>query len=439
MATHYTSTTQTVKVKDYAYGGSSWAEISLAVTIAANGAVSYTASCNHSASGQWQYKGLIITLNGTTIANNNYYSSASECEAHFGKGSRFPINDDSSYSGKAGTASGGSVSYTLKLNCQSDGGVHGWSGSASNNYKGTTVSGSISRNYWTDNTAGSKPTITDGKNSKFSISGNSGTAGTGNSITETKLQYKLGSGSWVTCSGNSLSATAITCDDDVASQTVKARTRYKCSKGGNSDGYIFSEEASATIKNYEEPALPETAPSVTYNKSRFTIKENWVCKWDGTGQQATAANTSSALKGYRVVLLKNGSSVPIVDSAGKTISSNPSEPTWHTIDVAASTKTFTIYPAKNGFLPGNTMRIGIKPYSEDGNGRQLFNDAYKYSASKTVQNAGIMRVCTAKATTTKGATWKEGQVMIYINDTKKWVEADVVKVRTSTSAWSEST
>jgi hypothetical protein len=225
----------------------------------------------------------------------------------------------------------------------------------------------------------------------------------------------------------------------VASQTVKARTRYKCSKGGNSDGYIFSEEASATIKNYEEPALPETAPSVTYNKSRFTIKENWICKWDGTGQQATAANTSSALKGYRVVLLKNGSSVPIVDSAGKTISSNPSEPTWHTIDVAASTKTFTIYPAKNGFLPGNTMRIGIKPYSEDGNGRQLFNDDYKYSASKTVQNAGIMRVCTAKAATTKSATWKEGQVMIYINDTKKWVEADVVKVRTSTSAWSEST
>jgi hypothetical protein len=85
------------------------------------------------------------------------------------------------------------------------------------------------------------------------------------------------------------------------------------------------------------------------------------------------------------------------------------------------------------------MRIGIKPYSEDGNGRQLFNDTYKYSASKTVQNAGIMRVCTAEATTTKSATWKEGQVMIYINDTKKWVEADVVKVRTSTSAWSEST
>lgn len=424
MATHYTSTTQTVKVKDYAYGGSSWAEISLAVTIAANGAVSYTASCNHSASGQWQYKGLIITLNGTTIANNNYYSSASECEADFGKGSRFPINDDSSYSGTAGTASGGSVSYTMKLNCQSDGGVHGWSGSESNNYKGTTVSGSISRNYWTDNTAGGKPTITDSGNNNFSITGNSGTAGSSNSITETKLQYKIGSAtSWTTDGDNSYSGTV------TANTTYTARTRYKCSHGGDSSGYLYSAESSKTIYFYKAPG-DVGKPALTaasFKNGRLTIKQNWTYTWTA----ASAGSTASPVLGYRIRMYKNGSLVKgITAGSGSNISKGTG--TNEYLDRSGSTNcSITFNPVSFGFAPGDTIYIGVFAWAKNGAGSVLWSgngSAHVTSDTTTVQNSGIMRVRPA-------GSWKEGVVSVKVNDT--WIEADVVQIKADGN-WKES-
>ena len=252
-----------------------------------------------------------------------------------------------------------------------------------------------------------KPTITDNENNTFSISVSAGAAGTnGNSVNSTSLYYrKGGSGDYTKASGLSVSSASITAGASSASQTIYA---YSVVDGKYNDK--TSDTASVAVSNYVAPTLPTNAPTVSYSKSRFTIKENWTFKWDGTGQAATATNTSSPVAGYRVVLLKNGSSVPIVDSTGKTISGNPSSNTWHTIDVTASTKTFTIYPAKNGFLPGDTVQLGIKPYSQNGTSAKtkIFNSDYKYSASKTVQNAGIVHVCTAK--TTSSTTWKEGQV-----------------------------
>lgn len=280
----------------------------------------------------------------------------------------------------------------------------------------------------------SKPSITDHGNNTFSISVSAGGAGkNGNSVNSTTLYYrKGGSGNYAKASGLSVSKASITAGASSKNQTIYA---YSVVDGKYNDK--TSDTVSKAIPNYVAPTLPTKAPTVSYSKSRFTIKENWTFKWDGTGQAATKANDSSPVEGYRVVLLKNGSSVPIVDSAGKTISGNPSSSTWHTKDVSASTKTFTIYPAKNGFLPGDTVRIGIKPYTKNGNDTQVFNSDYKYSDTKTVQNAGIMRVCTAK--TTSKTTWAEGQVMIYKSEKDRWVEADVVKIRTSSSAWSEST
>lgn len=435
MATHYTATEQTISLKDYAYGGKDWTNISLKISIAANGTVTYKATSTNNTGG-WKYCGLWITVNGNT-KGNNYFNTESECNNAFGN-KKFPIDDDSTYSGSAGTVSGDSVSYEIKLDCGSDGNVHGWTGSANNNYKGVTKSGTINRNYWTDNTAGGKPTITNGKDGSFSISGKSGTAGTNNSITETKLQYKLDSGSWTTCSANSLSTTELTCDDDVASQTVTARTRYKCALGGNTNSYIYSEEAAATINNYVAPALPTKAPTIEVNKSRFTTRENWNCRWNRSGQTATALNGSSAVQGYRFILKQNGSVVDIKDSNGKVISSTTASTGWKYLDTTSTS--ITIYPEIQGFVAGETVQIGIKPYSKDGNGKAVFNDNYKQSEIKTVQNAGVVRVKVKTGGTNAKPIydWKEGVVWVKVNKGTaakpdiQWVEADTVQAKVKT-------
>lgn len=189
-------------------------------------------------------------------------------------------------------------------------------------------------------------------------------------------------------------------------------------------GSAITIKKSAKIYHYIAPSV-STAPYISNLKTdfnnRLTIKKPWTFTWAGA-----AGNDSSPVKGYRIALLKNGTSIPIYNSSGTLISSNPTEPSWHSFDTASTT--LTIDPDKCGFSPKDTVQLGVKPYTHYGNGNTLFNDSYTYSTSITVQNAGIVRVKTATG-------WKEGQV--YVKTSTGWKEAETVNVKTS-SGWKES-
>lgn len=432
MAKHYTSTSKTVSVTDYAYGGGSWATISLAVTISAAGAVSYTISCNHSSEGQWQYKGLIATLNGYTIANNSYYSSAKECEADFGKGSRFPINDNSSYSGTAGTVTGGSVSYELKLNCQSDGDVHGWSGSTTTNYKGTTESGTISRNYWTDIGTGTV-SITDNGNNSYTVSGGMGSAGTNNAINGATLYWASGkdsTGNWDYSTQSFSTGSSKTVSFTPTSAATRTVAGAVVTDGVHNDtdtGWITK-----SIKQYKDPGAPgkPVLDASSYRNGRLTIKQNWKYTWtagtDGTG--------SCPVLGYRIRIYKNGSLLTGFSASSNSVLIKNSG-TNEYVDRAGKTDcTIIIDPVSFGFVPGDTIQIGIYAYAQNGAGWWLYNGgglgtAQVCSDTSTVQNSGIMRVKPA-------GSWKEGVVWVKVNNT--WVEAEVVYTKVS-NVWKEST
>lgn len=220
MATHYTATSKTITLTDYSYNNSDSTTISLTISVAADGAVSYSAKSTNSTGG-WKYCGLWITVNGYTNGNN-YFNTPTECANAFS--GKFPIDDDSTYSRDAGTVSGGSVSYEIKLDCGSDGSVHGWTGSAKNNYKGVTTSGSVTRSYWEDSTAGSCTISQTAGSNTITFSGNLGTAGHGNGMSSATLYYWMnGATAWAS-----------------ESLTAKSGNSYKITKTCDRDGNIWA-------------------------------------------------------------------------------------------------------------------------------------------------------------------------------------------------------
>ena len=277
----------------------------------------------------------------------------------------------------------------------------------------------------------------------------------GNPVTTT-IQYKLGSnGSWVDAGSRTISNKAHSAEATADSQTVYVRIKADPTYGNT---LYSNSSAGTTLKNYVPPTIPEEPPSVTKNKTRFTVKEPWVVSWTGEGQTSDPINNSSLIAGYRVVLqVKKATetefkSVPIKNKNGTIISKNPSTTTWHTIDtINLGGYSITIYPDKQGFEPGDKVRVGIRPYilwgaanpthyGSDKNTNKLFNeteDKYKYTEEITVQNAGVVRVKTG----TDKSSFKEGIVWVKINNTgtktTDWVEADVVKVKTA-NGWKES-
>ena len=275
----------------------------------------------------------------------------------------------------------------------------------------------------------------------------------GNNPVTTTIQYWLDS-SWIDAGSRSISGNAHTALPAADSQTVYVRVKADPTYGDT----LYSDYSYTTLKNYVPPALPTVAPSITKSKTRFTVKEPWVVSWTGEGQTSTKVNNTSPVAGYRVVLrVKKATetefkSVPIKNKNGTIISKNPSSATWHTIDtINLGGYSITIYPDKQGFEPGDKVIVGIRPYilwgaanpthyGSDKNTNKLFNERenlYKYTDEITVQNAGVVRVKTG----TDKSSFKEGIVWVKINNTgtktTDWVEADVVKVKTS-NGWKES-
>lgn len=463
MATHYTDTSQKITVTNYSYDGSNWATVEVTISITAAGAVTAAMKVTHK-DGGYMGKGLVVYVNNTKLFYNAYVSAESETEPDDnGTKKKWPYYSGYTKTKSAGTTTSGSVSYDIRIDCMSDGDYHGWTGGATTsfanggakNYKGVTKTGTVSRSYWNDIAKPSAPSApADNYNNTFSASC-SAVSDPGNNSVATTIQYKLGSnGSWVDAGSRTISGKAHTAEAAADSQTVYVRIKADPTHGDT----LYSDSSSTAIKNYVPPEIPEVAPSATKNKTRFTIKEPWVVSWTGDGQTSDPVNNSSLIAGYRVVLLVKKAtdtdfkSVPIKNSSGKIISKNPTTSTWHSIDtINLGGYSITIYPDKQEFEPGDKVRVGIRPYilwgaknpahyGSDSNTNKLFNETeslYKYTEEITVQNAGVVRVKTG----TDKSSFKEGIVWVKVNNTgtktTDWVEADVVKVKTS-SGWKES-
>ena len=328
-------------------------------------------------------------------------------------------------------------------------------GRGRSNYKITCASQSLTGNYWIAlNKPAAPDAPTDNYNNTFNASCSEVASPTGNPTTTT-LQYKFGAnGTWQDAGSRVLQNKPHGASAGSATQTVYVRV---CAKPTYGDP-VYSDASSTAIKNYVPPAIPEEAPTVTITKTRPTVKEPWVFSWSGEGQQSEQINSSSSIAGYRIVLSvkkhdePDWKSVQINNSAGEVISKNPVSATLHTVDTidlpdttAHGRNTITIYPDKQGFVPGDQVRVGIRPYilwgaknpthyGSASNTYKLFNeeeDEYRHTEEITVQNAGVVRIKTGSDRT----SYKEG--IVFIKTSSGWKEADVVKVKTS-SGWKES-
>lgn len=218
-----------------------------------------------------------------------------------------------------------------------------------------------------------------------------------------------------------------------ATRRVYAISTTTATYGSQKHAYVkdASRAAGVAIRQYIAPSNPGT-PVLSYNKSRLTIKEKWTFKWSA----ATAANTTSPIKGYRIRLYKNGETIAIKDSSGKSLSwlRAPNSKDY-IYDRDGTSTTITINPVVHGFMPGDTVKLSIFAYTKYGlknDGSKLFSGGggtAVCSAESTVQNAGVILV-------KHGDNWVEGQVLVKHKDV--WVEAEAVLVKHNDS-WKEST
>ena len=266
-------------------------------------------------------------------------------------------------------------------------------------------------------------TIKDNYNNTFTITGTKGANGENNPASGPTITWSYDSATYN--NSGAVSSRAL----DIATPGNATRTVYAKSTTGAKYGSDAIATTSLAIKQYVVPNAPGT-PVISYKKNRLTIKESWTFTWTA----ATAANASSPIKGYRIRLYKNGSLVKglAVGSGNNIICSGSNE--W--LDRETTSCTLTLDPVAFGFKAGDTVKLGIYAYTRNGSsntGTQLFNGrgdrtAEVYSATYTVQNAGILHV-------KPGSAWKEGQVFVKVAGA--WKEAESVHVKTS-AGWKES-
>lgn len=288
-------------------------------------------------------------------------------------------------------------------------------------------------------TAGSV-SITDNYNNSYNVVGTCGTAGTNNPVTSASLSYtnETGNTAIVDCKGKTVTKTiAFTPADKNATKNVTASI--------DTDGtYNNPAKVSKTvaIRQYVGPNQP-TNLKVSYNKNRFTLKENWTLSWT-----APAINNGCPIKGYRIRLYrKRGSGswikLPIYNSSGGmghvtgVTNVSPTDYYWDRDGTSTSATIYTKYYNKEvianyeDILPGDIVKFAVTAYTRYGDkydGNKLFKTSESFSSEHIVQNAGVIRVKV-------GSAWKEGQV--YVKTAGSWKEADVVSVKTA-SGWQES-
>lgn len=275
-------------------------------------------------------------------------------------------------------------------------------------------------------TAIGKPaiSITDNYDNTFTISGTKASNGTNNTAT---TSYAWGYSTSYGNSGTGAKSLTIATPGN-ATRTVYAKATASPSWSGDS---AKTATTSLDIKQYVAPSAPGT-PVIAYSKSRLTIKENWTFTWTA----ATKTNRSSPIKGYRIRLYKNGSLVTGITGSTSSDTIKKGSGSNEYLDRESTSCTVTFDPTAFGFVPGDTVQLGIYSYTRNGSsntGAQLFNgggdgSAHVKSAVSTVRNAGIVRV-------KPNGSWVEGQVYVKVDGS--WREAETVSTKVSGN-WKES-
>lgn len=281
-------------------------------------------------------------------------------------------------------------------------------------------------------------TITDNGNNTFTLNGTKGANGTNNTATGPTLSWGY------TNSYGSSFTNGATMALSIATPANATRTVYAKSVTGATYGSSKTATASLAVKQYVAPSAPGKPTISPFSKSKLTVKEHWLVDW----QEATATNTSSPVKGYRIRIYKKAkgetsfSTIPFYSkTSGQLLSSDSGsgvnryyyDRTVYDGSGNKRDKPMPLYPDIQDIEPGDTIKIGIYSYSVDAQGNKYFNGgggptAQVFSDEYVVQNNGILRVKVE-------GTYREGQVFVKVAGT--WKEADIVHTKVA-GAWKES-
>jgi hypothetical protein len=289
--------------------------------------------------------------------------------------------------------------------------------------------GTFNYSTYTNGTAPSI-SITDRKNNTVTVSGALGKNGESNVIKSATLYYTLdGSDPSNSSTRKSFALTATSggsySKDISITKKCTLKAYVECVFEHNTTS--ASATSASSVIYYVAPTKPGV-PVISYTKNRLTIKENWTYTW----KAATAGNADSPVKGYRIRLYRNNNLISnIVLGSGNIITKGNNTSGY--VDRESTSCTVTFNPTDFGFVPGDTVKLGIFSYARNGANQQLFNgggsnESHVLSAASTVQNAGVVH------TKVSGA-WKEGQVYVKINGA--WKEAETVSVKVN-GTWHES-
>ena len=266
-------------------------------------------------------------------------------------------------------------------------------------------------------------TITDNGNNTFTISASAGDSGVNNSSTGVGgLYYKIGDANWVSCSsGTSASISG-------SDKTVKG-------KGYTIGTYSNSEETTTggiTVKYYVKPSSRPT-PTLSYNTTRPTPKSTYTINWTA----ATAGNTNSPIKGYRLRINKlNADGTLGTSLLGSADTASAGGGRYVEVDADSHSYSFTIGDTNTSTSiavnPKDSIKAGLHVWAEDGssNHNRLYYDASASALSTAlqIQNPGVMHIKVGNA-------WKEAIPYIKING--EWKEAvPFIKIN---NAWKEAT
>ena len=285
----------------------------------------------------------------------------------------------------------------------------------------------------------------------FKVEGKLGSAGTNNSYKYNSCflwwtQAKANASTWTWYSSENVngnkytfSSTTKSVDDlavNITDTSAANKQVYACVTTASTYGTAVDKYSSVTnIRQYCAPVPSTTRPTITYSKSRLTVRENWTFSWSA----GTAANSSSPIKGYEFCITKNGKEIPnlSVNSSG-VITKGTSGGSKYLYWTNTSSLRVTCDPKNLGFAAKDKVVFWVRPYTRYGknyDGERLPSGwpAHTATVEATVQNAAVIR----KYDSASGK-WQEGIARVYNDATKKWDEAESVKVYKDGN-WVEST
>ena len=263
--------------------------------------------------------------------------------------------------------------------------------------------------------------FTDHYNNTFSFTATKGADGVNNPATGPTASWGYTSACVNSGVATKKELTIATESDAERKVWVKVATGSTYGKGDT----VLTE--SYKVKQYVAPKAPGVP--VVSSPTRLTTKGSWTFTWTA----ATAVNTSSPVKGYRIRLYKNGSLVKGLTTDEDNNITLKSGGTNEYLDSDSTSTAAIIDPTAFDFKAGDKVKLSISAYTKfgkanDGTRWLGKTPVVKTSSEYTVQNAGTVNIKVSGA-------WKEGQVYVKVNNA--WEEAETISIKVGDS-WKDS-